>query len=80
MATVNRDVAGHTENTNYSGVPRNNITKGLPKTVESICPDPDCGSVITARLYAEDGKVYMDKTCPTHGYFKDLYWSDVDST
>ena len=62
----------------YSGVPTNNITKGLPKHVESICPDPDCGKVIMARLFAENGKVYMEKTCPEHGYFKDLYWSDVD--
>lgn len=78
MATVNRDVAGSAESTTYAGAPRNNITKGLPKTVESICPDPDCGKVIAARLYEEEGKVYMEKTCPTHGYFKDLYWSDVD--
>lgn len=78
MASVQKDVADHLTNTNYSGVPINNITRGLPKQVESICPDPDCGKVISARLFAEDGKVFMDKTCPEHGYCKDLYWSDVD--
>ncbi len=78
MASVQKDIAGQLMSTNFSGVPTNNITRGLPKTVESICPDPDCGKVISARLFAEDGKVYMDKTCPQHGYYKDLYWSDVD--
>jgi 7,8-dihydro-6-hydroxymethylpterin dimethyltransferase len=78
MATVDKEIARQLMNTTYSGVPTNNITKGLPKQVESICPDPDCGKVILARLFAEDGKVYMDKTCPQHGYYKDLYWSDVE--
>lgn len=78
MATVDKDIARQPVNTTYSGVPTNNITKGLPKQVESICPDPECGKVIMARLFAEDGKVFMDKTCPQHGYYKDLYWSDVE--
>jgi hypothetical protein len=65
-------------NATFSGVATNNITKGLPKIVESICPDPECRTVIPARMFAEGGKVYMEKTCATHGYFKDLYWSDVD--
>ncbi len=78
MATVDKEIARQPMNTTYSGVPTNNITKGLPKQVESICPDPDCGKVIQARLFAEDGKVFMDKTCPEHGYCKDLYWSDVE--
>jgi uncharacterized radical SAM superfamily Fe-S cluster-containing enzyme len=65
-------------NATFGGVPTNNITKGLPKQVDSICPDPDCGTVIRARLFEENGKVYMEKTCKTHGYFKDLYWSDAE--
>ena len=64
--------------TTFGGAPINNITKGLPKTVESICPEPGCGRVIDARMFAEDGKVWMEKTCPEHGYVKDLYWSDVE--
>jgi 7,8-dihydro-6-hydroxymethylpterin dimethyltransferase len=60
----------------YCGHPTNNITKGLPKTVESICPE--CGKVIQARMFAEGGKVFMEKTCDEHGYVKDVYWSDVD--
>ncbi|MFB3852282.1 MAG: tetraether lipid synthase Tes [Vicinamibacterales bacterium] len=65
-------------NTTFGGVPINNITKGLPKFVDSVCPDPDCKSVIRARMFEEGGKVYMEKTCPVHGYFKDVYWSDVE--
>jgi len=41
----------------------------------SICPR--CFKRIPATLYEEDGKVYMEKTCPEHGKFKDLYWSDA---
>jgi len=78
MATaLNLNARRATDNT-YCGVPINNITKGLPKRVDSLCPEPGCGKVITARLFAEHGKVYMEKTCPEHGYVKDLYWSDVD--
>ncbi len=78
MATVQKDIATRSENTTFSGEPTNNITRGLPKQVDSICPDPDCGKVITARLFEEEGKVFMEKTCPDHGYCKDLYWSDAD--
>jgi tetraether lipid synthase len=76
MATVPKEVAGRPEDTTYCGAPINNITKGLPKQVGSICPE--CGKVVTARMFEEDGKVYMEKTCDEHGYVKDLYWSDVE--
>ena len=69
---IDCEEVGHTT---YSGFPVPPIEKGLPKVVESICPE--CIQVIPARLYEEEGKVFMDKTCPQHGYFKDLYWSDV---
>ena len=76
MATVPKEIASRPVDTTYTGAPINNITKGLPKQVESICPE--CGMVILARLFEEDGKVYMEKTCTEHGYVKDLYWSDVE--
>ena len=78
MATRAKEIESRPIDTNYSGKPSNNITKGLPKDIQSICPDPDCGRVITARMFEQHGKVYMEKTCPDHGYFKDLYWSDVE--
>ncbi|MBW9223799.1 radical SAM protein [Methanothermococcus sp. SCGC AD-155-E23] len=46
----------------------------IEKTL-SICPR--CFKRIPAILYEEDGKVFMEKTCPEHGRFKDLYWSDA---
>ncbi len=71
-----REIATPPADTTYCGAPRNNITKGLPKQIESICPE--CAQVIPARMFEEGGKVYMEKTCPEHGYVKDLYWSDVE--
>ncbi|MDY0293721.1 MAG: radical SAM protein [Candidatus Methanomethylophilaceae archaeon] len=52
------------------------LPKGLPKKTGSICPD--CGRILEATLYERDGKVYIDKECPEHGKFSDIYWSDVE--
>jgi uncharacterized radical SAM superfamily Fe-S cluster-containing enzyme len=62
----------------YNGTPIPPTTKGLPKIVESLCPECDKTRCIPARMFEEDGKVFMEKTCPEHGYFKELYWSDVE--
>ena len=51
------------------------ITTGLPKTIESICPE--CLMVIPAVEYIEDGKVLIKKECPEHGFFKDIVFSDA---
>jgi uncharacterized radical SAM superfamily Fe-S cluster-containing enzyme len=48
----------------------------LPKTTQSLCPE--CKKIINADMYEEDGKVMISKTCDEHGYFKDVYWSDVE--
>jgi uncharacterized radical SAM superfamily Fe-S cluster-containing enzyme len=47
----------------------------LRKT-RSLCPV--CLKVIDADIVEEDGRVMMEKTCPEHGFFKDLYWGDAD--
>lgn len=47
----------------------------MPKKTKSICPE--CGKILEATVLEKDGKVFMDKTCPVHGHFSDLYWSDV---
>ncbi len=52
------------------------LQKGLPKKVDSICPE--CGKVIEAEYYDKDGKVYAKKTCPEHGEFDCLIWSDTE--
>jgi uncharacterized radical SAM superfamily Fe-S cluster-containing enzyme len=49
---------------------------GLPKKTPSLCPE--CKATIEAELFEEDGKVMIQKTCDEHGFFKDVYWSDVE--
>ncbi len=54
--------------------------KELPYTTSSICPEclftKEKISVIDATVCEEDGKVWMHKTCPEHGDFTEIYWSD----
>lgn len=52
------------------------LEKGLPKKVESICPE--CGKMIVAEYYDKNGMVYAKKTCPEHGEFDNLIWSDTE--
>jgi len=58
-----------------AGRPIPPLERGLPKTVESVCPT--CMRLIEARLYEHDGEVRMEKTCPDHGRFEDIYWRDA---
>ncbi len=51
------------------------LKQGLPKTTESLCPE--CNKIVTATIFEKDGKVMMEKSCPTHGKFTDVYWSDA---
>ena len=46
------------------------------KTTRSICPE--CLKPIDATIYEDEGKVFIKKTCPEHGKFQELYWSDFD--
>jgi 7,8-dihydro-6-hydroxymethylpterin dimethyltransferase len=59
----------------FRGAPIRPILRGLPKTVETLCPE--CSCVILGRYYVVDGTVYMEKTCPEHGYVRDRINSDV---
>ena len=59
----------------YAGRPIPALARGLPKEVESVCPE--CLRLITAHLFEKDGKVRMEKTCPEHGFFEDIVWSDA---
>ncbi|MEW6366227.1 MAG: tetraether lipid synthase Tes [Acidobacteriota bacterium] len=61
--------------TTYTGARIYPPQKGLPKITQSLCPE--CTSVIDARVFEEDGAVFMEKTCPQHGYCKDLILSDA---
>lgn len=54
--------------TTFAGAPIEPLQKGLPKTTQSVCPE--CLSVIGARLFEENGAVYMEKSCVEHGEFE----------
>lgn len=41
----------------------------------SICPY--CSRLLPAVIYEKEGKIYMRKTCPTHGTIDELYFSDA---
>ena len=59
----------------YTGCRIPPLERGLPKTVASLCPE--CLKRIDAELRDVDGQVRMLKTCPDHGAFEDIYWSDT---
>jgi hypothetical protein len=42
----------------------------------SVCPE--CMIRIPMRIYEKDGVVYLEKTCPQHGKFEDVYWGDAE--
>ncbi|MEM2105173.1 MAG: radical SAM protein [Candidatus Bathyarchaeia archaeon] len=44
------------------------------KDTKSLCPE--CLKVVDATIFEDGGKVYIKKTCPEHGFFQDVYWSD----
>jgi uncharacterized radical SAM superfamily Fe-S cluster-containing enzyme len=44
------------------------------KQTKTICPE--CLVVLDANIFEKDNKVYIEKTCPNHGKFTELYWSD----
>ena len=47
----------------------------LLKKTKSLCPE--CLQVIDAEVVEEDGRAMIKKTCPKHGSFEDIYWSDA---
>jgi uncharacterized radical SAM superfamily Fe-S cluster-containing enzyme len=46
------------------------------RQTKSVCPE--CKKVIEASILEENGKVIMEKDCPEHGNFRDIYWSDAE--
>jgi len=75
-AGVHDEIACNITDSTYSGAPVNDVEKGLPKIIRSLCPE--CMKVIDARLFDEGGRVVMEKSCPEHGPVRDLYWSDTE--
>ena len=42
----------------------------------SLCPE--CQRKIPMRIFEEDGVIYLEKSCPEHGKFEDVYWGDAE--
>jgi 7,8-dihydro-6-hydroxymethylpterin dimethyltransferase len=61
--------------TTYTGSRIQTLQTGLPKTTQSLCPE--CTQLIEANIFEDGGKVVMEKTCPEHGEFRDIVYSDV---
>jgi len=59
----------------FGGRPIQPICHDLPRTVETLCPE--CSAILLGRYYARDGAVWIEKTCPRHGHFRDKVNSDV---
>ncbi len=59
----------------FHGAPIRPIVTDLPKTVETLCPE--CACLILGRYFTHNDVVWMEKTCPEHGYFRDKINTDV---
>ncbi|WP_069592943.1 tetraether lipid synthase Tes [Methanosphaera sp. WGK6] len=44
---------------------------------KSLCPE--CLKILDAEVYDEDNTIYIEKTCPEHGNFKNTYWRYADA-
>ncbi len=53
-----------------------NFKKPYYTKTKSVCPE--CLDRIDAEIVEENGQVYMKKTCPKHGDFKDVISTDAD--
>ena len=73
--TTSKDFKIVQPETTFSGSRIEPVQRGLPKITQSLCPE--CIRVIEARVFDEDGRVMMEKTCPQHGFFRDCVFSDT---
>ena len=46
------------------------------KATKSICPE--CHNVLPAKIFEKNNMVMMSKSCPIHGNYEDVYWSDFE--
>jgi 7,8-dihydro-6-hydroxymethylpterin dimethyltransferase len=46
------------------------------KETKSLCPV--CGIVLDAEIHEDEGMVWLVRTCPEHGMYRALYWSDAE--
>jgi len=56
--------------------PTSGVKLQVIKETKSLCPE--CLQVLDATILEEDNKVYIEKECPEHGKFREIYWSDYE--
>ena len=49
-------------------------TINLLEETKSLCPS--CMQIVPAYIYTDGSRVFMNKTCPIHGSFQGIVWSD----
>lgn len=59
-----------------TGAPIRPVVRGLPRTVRTLCPE--CGAILLGRYYVRDGAVWIEKSCPEHGHFRDKINSNAE--
>ena len=51
-------------------------SKHTIRHTQSICPD--CNMILDAEVFEREGKVFMTKTCPSHGECEELYFGSYE--
>lgn len=46
------------------------------KKTQSLCPE--CGRILDAEIIEDGGKIWLERTCPSHGMSRHLYWTDAE--
>jgi len=54
------------------------LKEKLITETKSVCPECDIINVLPAKIIEKQGKVFIQKTCPLHGSFEELYWGSAD--
>ena len=52
------------------------VARRTIRFTQSICPD--CNMILDAEVFERDGKVFMTKTCPSHGECEELYFGSYE--
>ncbi len=68
------DVPGSAART-FGGSRIHPVLRRLPRTVQTLCPE--CSAIVVGRYFVEDGAVWIEKTCPEHGHWRDCVSSDA---
>ena len=55
---------------------QNLSARRIIRHTQSICPD--CNMILDAEVFEREGKVYMTKTCPSHGECEELYFGSYE--